>query len=181
MKSWIIVALVALGCVSGVHAQEGSWYLGGNVSVWSDTDVNLAGFGTVDVDTGTGFGITVGYEKGPWRYAFEYGSLSPTIAGLADSDIDTLMFSVTWATPTGMKDVDLYVGSGLGFQDVESGSVSDDGITALFRVGVEYTMQERHKFGIGYKHQFFDDITLGAANYDATDAGAFELSYRILF
>jgi len=184
MYRWIAAAVVALVCASGLHAQnQGSWYLGGNISMWQDTDADLLApvATSLEIDPGTGYGITVGYDWGTWRLGFEYGSTSvEPLPGFASSDIETFMVTTFYDQPTGVKDLEIYLGAGLGIQDISSGGFSDNGMTALFRVGVEYAMGQ-NLFGFGYKHQFFDGVTLGSTVYDTIDAGALEISYRILF
>ena len=185
MFKWISILAVALAMVAPVQvqAQDASWYIGGSVTMWGDSTTELNGFGTAELESSTGIGFMVGVEEGPWRAAFEYGShdVDLSIQNLTgNADIESFMGSLTWATPTGVKDVEFYVGGGIGMQQITSDGFSDTGVTTLLRFGLEYGV-EQHHFGFGYKHQFFDDATLGLAEYGATDFGGLELSYRFAF
>lgn len=186
VKAFLAI-IVLLACASATFAEEPRWYIGGNVSMWSDTSTHVNS-DQFDLDMSTGYGFVIGMDNDDWRWGVEFGAMDADasltlIPEIVESlDITTIMFSVTKSWDLNVKDLDFYLGGGIGMYDIED-RVGDaaDGLTGVIRAGLEYSMGNG-RLGFGYKHQFFDGDDLGGGlELDGFNAGALEISYRLLF
>lgn len=184
MKALLSI-IVLLACASATFAEEPRWYVGGNISMWSDATTSVLGT-PVDIDMGTGYGFVFGVDMEDWRWGVEFGAIDAAVSygpGFSEPlDVATIMFSATKSWDLNVKDLDFYLGGGIGMQGVENvDGDTDSGITGLIRTGLEYSMGNG-RLGFGYKYQFFDDVDYGnGISWDAPNVGALEISYRYLF
>ncbi|NNE82335.1 MAG: OmpA family protein [Alphaproteobacteria bacterium] len=147
----------------GAHQTDDADMGGGSISVENSTDAGLAGL--------VGLGLQLGAT--PWRTEIEVGyrdSDVDSISGASGSGgVDALSFMGNVFYDIGVaKDIDLYVGGGLGLADVDYSSVSPVSTTTVnendlgwawqLGAGAAYALNDRLKLTLDYRFLNIEDL-----------------------
>ena len=184
MKKVVLAMLLCLVSVLPAAAAQGPYVgLGGGLSIVHESDLDITGVGSGDIeyDLGYGFNISAGYKFGPARLEAEFGfnkADTDEISGPGgsvnvDGDITVMSYMVNGFYDINMNaPVTPYVGLGLGMLDGEIELEGDEGDDTVFgyqvTAGITAPINQFLDFDVYYRYQ--------GAGDDFEDEGV-EISY----
>lgn len=186
MKKVILAAFLCLAWVLPASAMGPYVGVSGGLSVVHDSDLDVAGFGTFDVeyDPGYGFNLAAGYNFDPVRLEAEFGykkadvdeiSFGGVSEGVDDVDITTMSFMANgYYDFKASPQLTPFIGAGIGvingeINDDEFGDTDDTVFGYQLTAGITTPINRNVNFDVYYRF-------LGAAT-DFED-GDEELSYH---
>lgn len=170
MKKMLVMAVVAAAMSASTSFAAGPYVsASGGVNITHQSDVDVSGLGSADMDYDTGFGLNVagGYDFGIIRVEGEFGYKNADIDKLSgpggsvnvtDSDLTVLSFMAnTYYDIKNESAVTPFLGAGIGILNGEIDSDGDSEDDTVFgyqlTAGVSFSTSKNLNLDVFYRYQ----------------------------